>query len=122
MISIDIFLIFIFCIFHFNIILKEFYKNVRPWGFWKPIHDKLALENPNFKKNNDFGRDMLNVFVGIIAQTALVILPMYVIFRQSTPVYISIAVLVICLFLLKKFWWNTLDEKLDELKINEDEK
>ena len=93
-------------------VLKEFYKNVRPWGFWKPIHDKLALDDANFKKNEDFGRDMFNVFVGIIAQTTLVVLPMYIIFRQNTPVYISIAVLVICGYLLKKFWWNTLDEKL----------
>ena len=94
-------------------ILKDFYKNVRPWGYWKPIHDKLVAEIPNFKKNSDFNRDMFNVFVGIIAQTALVIIPMYVIFRQTTPIYISLGVLVVCLFLLKKFWWNTLDEKLD---------
>ncbi len=94
-------------------VLKSFYKNVRPWGFWKPIHDKLASENPNFKKNKDFGRDMFNVAIGIIAQTTLVIIPMYLIFKQSTPLYISIAVLIVCLFLLKKYWWNTLDEKLD---------
>ena len=98
---------------HSNCILKTFYKNVRPWGFWKPIHEKLALENPSFKKNSDFGRDMFNIGVGIIAQTALVILPMYVIFRQNTPIYISLIVLVICFFLLKKYWWNTLEEKLD---------
>ena len=94
-------------------ILKDFYKNVRPWGFWKPIHEKLTAENPNFKKNKDFGRDMFNVVIGIVAQTSLVILPMYLIFRQSTPVYISLVVLVICVFLLKKYWWNTLEEKLD---------
>ena len=92
---------------------KSFYKNVRPWGFWKPIHDKLVAEDPAFKNNQDFGRDMFNVTVGIIAQTTLVILPMYIIFRQSTPVYVSLAVLVLCLFLLKKYWWNTLEEKLD---------
>ena len=94
-------------------VLKIFYKNVRPWGFWKPIHDKLVMDNPSFKNNNEFGRDMFNVVIGIIAQTALVILPMYIIFRQSTPIYISLAVLVICLFLLKKYWWNTLEEKLN---------
>jgi Na+/proline symporter len=94
-------------------ILKSFYKNVRPWGFWKPIHQKLAAEDPGFKKNTDFGLDMFNVSVGIIAQTVLVIMPMYVIFRQNTPVYISLAILAVCLFLLKKFWWNKLNEKFD---------
>ncbi|GGK53507.1 MULTISPECIES: sodium:solute symporter family protein [Flavobacteriaceae] len=94
-------------------VLKDFYKNVRPWGFWGPINDLLVVENPNFKKNKDFKLDMFNVAIGIVAQTALVIIPMYIIFRQSTPAYISLAVLVVCLLLLKKFWWNKLNEKLD---------
>ncbi len=94
-------------------VLKDFYKNVRPWGFWGPINDLCVAENPYFKKNKDFKLDMFNVAIGIVAQTALVIIPMYIIFRQSTPVYISLALLVVCLFLLKKFWWNKLNEKLD---------
>ncbi len=92
-------------------VLKSFYSDVRPWGFWKPIHDKLILEKPNLKKNSNFGRDMFNVLVGIVAQTALVILPMYIIFRRQTPIYISIIILILCGFLLKKFWWNNLKEK-----------
>ncbi len=94
-------------------VLKTFYKNVRPWGFWTPIYEKLKLENPDFKKNSDFGRDMFNVVTGVIAQTALVIIPMYLIFRQDTPLYISMVVLIVCIGLLKKYWWNTLEEKLD---------
>lgn len=94
-------------------VLKSFYINVRPWGFWKPIHDQIIEDHPQVKKNTKFGRDMFNVVIGIIAQTALVILPMYLIFRQNTPVYILIGVLIICIYLLKRFWWNTLNEKLD---------
>lgn len=94
-------------------VLKSFYKNVRPWGYWKPIHDKLILETPDLKKNSDFGIDMFNVTVGIIAQTALVILPMYVVFRQGTPAFVALAVVIVCLFLLKRFWWNKLNEQLD---------
>ena len=91
-------------------VLKAFYKNVRPWGFWKPIYDKVIAEDPSFKKNEGFGMDMFNVVVGIVAQTTLVILPMYLIFRQETPIFISIAVLAVCIVLLKKFWWNKLKE------------
>src|SRR5690606_3263236 len=94
-------------------ILKEFYKNVRPWGFWKPIYDKLKAEDPDFKSNQHFGRDMFNVAIGTVAQTTLVILPMYLIFKQSTPLYITLAVLVVCIVLLKKFWWNKLNEPLN---------
>lgn len=94
-------------------VLKDFYINVRPWGFWKPIHEKVIYEKSRLNKNSEFGRDMLNVLIGIIAQTALVILPMYIVFRQNVPIYISLVVLVICGLLLKKYWWNNLEEKLD---------
>ncbi|WP_435134613.1 sodium:solute symporter family protein [Formosa sp. A9] len=93
--------------------LKSFYTNVRPWGFWKPIQDKLQAENKNLKPNTHFKRDMFNVFIGIVAQTVLVILPMYIIFQQVEPIYISLVLLVICIILLKKYWWNTLDTPLD---------
>ncbi len=91
-------------------ILKSFYKNVRPWGFWKPIHDKVLFDDPTFQKNKSFGLDMFNVSIGIIAQTILVILPMYLIFRQTLPIFISIGILAVCIFLLKKYWWNKLEE------------
>lgn len=94
-------------------VLRSFYTNVRPWGFWKPISDNIRMENPGFKKNTHFKRDMLNVLTGIVAQTVLVMLPMYLIFRQNMPVLILLGVLILCILLLKKFWWNTLGEQLD---------
>ena len=94
-------------------VLKAFYKNVRPWGFWKPIQEKLELEDPSIKQNSEFTKDMFNVVIGIIAQTTLVLIPMYIVFRQSTPVYISLIILAISLLLLKKFWWNKLNDKLN---------
>lgn len=94
-------------------VLKSFYINVRPWGFWKPVHNNLLNEGTLIKKNNDFGLDMFNVLIGVIAQTAFVILPMYLIFRQTTPMYITLVVIIICVILLKKYWWNSLNKKLD---------
>lgn len=94
-------------------VLKSFYINVRPWGFWKPVYSKLVLEKGSFKKNTDFGLDMFNVAVGIIAQTTLVLLPMYIVFRQLYPIYILVAVLTVSIILLKKFWWNNLKNDLD---------
>ena len=51
-------------------VLKRFYLQARPWGFWRPIHDLVAAENPDANANTAFGRDMLNVVVGIVWQTA----------------------------------------------------
>ncbi len=39
-------------------VLKQFYKTVRPWGFWKPIHDKVMAEDPSFVPNGRFKLDM----------------------------------------------------------------
>ena len=92
--------------------LKEFYRTVRPWGFWKPIHEKVVAEHPDFRKNTDFWKDMFNILVGIIAQTALVIFPVYLVLKEMVPLYISLAIIVVCFIIMKKTWWDRLpDEK-----------
>ncbi|WP_245896413.1 hypothetical protein [Flavobacterium sediminis] len=79
-------------------------------GFWGPVKEEVIAENPDFKSDANFGRDMFNVLIGTIAQTLLVLIPMYLIFQQTFPLYICIIILVICIALLKKFWWNNLSE------------
>ncbi|MEX0721319.1 MAG: sodium:solute symporter family protein [Balneolaceae bacterium] len=89
-------------------VLKDFYKSVRPWGFWKPIHDKVVAEDPGFVKNTNFKRDAFNVVVGIIWQTALVIFPIYLVLLQVVPLVVSIIVALITSYILKKTWWDKL--------------
>ena len=91
--------------------LKNFYKNVKPWGFWKPIHDKVVADDPAFRRNTDFWRDMLNVLIGIIAQTALVIFPIYIILRKMLPLGISLAIIVLSFIVMKRTWWDRLPDE-----------
>ncbi len=88
--------------------LKNFYKKVRPWGFWKPIHDKVQAEDPSFVGNKEFKRDAFNVIVGVAWQMSMVVIPIYLVIRDYMPLGISIGVLLLSTFLLKKYWWNTL--------------
>jgi SSS family solute:Na+ symporter len=88
--------------------LKAFYKNVRPWGFWKPIHDKVVAEDPTFEGNKDFWRDMFNIVVGTIGQTALVIFPIYIVLKKVVPVSIALVIIVVCFIIMKRTWWNKL--------------
>jgi len=92
-------------------VLKKFYKNVRPWGFWKPIHEKVVAEDPGFVKNTHFKRDMFNVLVGTIWQTALVIFPIYIVLMKAVPTVVSIGVVIITSIILKKTWWNNLPKE-----------
>lgn len=92
-------------------VLKDFYRQVRPWGFWKPVHEKVLAEDPEFKKNTFFWRDIMNIVVGTIAQTALVIFPLYIILKQTWPLVISLGIAFVCGIILKKYWWDTLPEE-----------
>jgi Na+/proline symporter len=91
--------------------LKEFYRTVNPWGFWGPIKQKVIAENPDFKPNKNFKMDMFNVVIGTIAQTALVALPIYIVLRDTLPIWITIIITIICGFILKKTWWDKLPEE-----------
>ena len=89
--------------------LKLFYSTVKPWGFWKPVHDKVMAENPDFIPNKRFGTDMFNVLLGIIAQCCLTLLPMYIVLGMQTPLWTVILILTVIIFILKRTWWNKLE-------------
>ena len=93
-----------------NETLIQFYKTVKPWGFWKPIHDLVVTEDPSFKANKRFSLDMFNVVVGMIAQTCLTLLPIYVVLWLKVPLLITVAVLAITVVILKRTWWNKLED------------
>ncbi|MEN8193201.1 MAG: sodium:solute symporter family protein [Bacteroidota bacterium] len=100
--------------------LKNFYRQVKPWGFWKPIHEKVIIEHPNFERNKNFKLDMFNIGVGIVWQTSLVALPIYLVFHQFLQAIICFIIAVILSLVLKKTWWDKLHEmdEYDENVIN----
>jgi Na+/proline symporter len=90
-------------------VLKSFYTTVRPWGFWKPIHELVVKDNPTFKANDRFRLDMFNVVLGIIAQCCLTLLPMYIVLWMELPLLITVLILILIVLVLKKTWWNKLE-------------
>ncbi len=97
-------------------VLKNFYMNVRPWGFWKPVHEKVIKEHPEFERNKDFKKDMLNIVVGIIWQISLMVVPVYMIIRKFDYMYIGLAILIVTTGFLKFNWWDKLEESFGEKK------
>ena len=89
-------------------VLKKFYRNVNPWGFWGPIRDKVMKDDPGFEPNPDFLRDMFNIAVGIVWQTALVAFPIYVVIRQYDKAGIALGVALLTSVVLKFTWYNHL--------------
>ena len=91
-------------------ILMKFYRQVRPWGFWKPVHEKVVAADPGFKSDADFKRDMFNIVIGIIWQTSLIVLPLYIVIRERKSMIEAIVVLAITSLILKKTWWNKITD------------
>lgn len=90
--------------------LMSFYRTVRPWGFWKPVYEKVKAADPSFERNRDFGRDAVNVVVGTIWQTALVIIPFYIVLMKKGPFFITLAIILVTSWFLKKNWLDKLSE------------
>lgn len=90
--------------------LKNFYKVVRPWGFWAPVHQMVIAEDPSFEGNQNMGRDLFNVVLGIVAQLCLTLLPMYLILMMKMPLFITVVILLAIILILKRTWWNKLED------------
>lgn len=90
--------------------LIKFYKDVRPWGLWKPIHDEIAITDPTIEKNTNFKTNMLNVLLGIIGQILLTLLPMYLILSKWNSLCIVVALLLVIVVIMRKTWWQRLTD------------
>jgi Na+/proline symporter len=90
-------------------VLKEFYRRVRPWGFWGPVRDAVLAEDPGFPVNRNFRRDALNVVIGTVVQTALVALPIYIVLRQFDGIAACLALVAVGGAILKKTWYDRLE-------------
>jgi Na+/proline symporter len=89
-------------------VLKDFYKRVKPWGFWGPIRDQVMREDPSFKPNPDFARDMFNIVVGIAWQTSLVAFPVYIVIRRYDISAYAMVVVAVTSTILKFTWYDHL--------------
>ncbi|HMD96345.1 MAG TPA: sodium:solute symporter family protein [Terriglobia bacterium] len=89
-------------------VLRDFYRRVRPWGFWEPILAKVRAEDPTFERNQDFGRDMFNVAVGIVWQVSLVALPIYLVIQKFSSALVTAAIIAVTSIVLKFTWYDHL--------------
>lgn len=94
-------------------VLKSFYKNVSPWGFWKPILLEVQKEDSTFQPNGRFSMDMLNVVIGIVWQMALVVWPIFLMIKKWDALMLSLAVVAITSLSLKYLWYDPLKKEVN---------
>jgi Na+/proline symporter len=89
-------------------VLMEFYRTVRPWGWWRPVLDKCRATTPDLAPNRDAARDWLNVGLGIVWQIAMVAAPIYLVLKQWGRCAAWTAVFVGLSVVLKFTWFDRL--------------
>jgi len=98
--------------------LEAFYLKTRPWGFWRPVYNRLLHEYPHLKRNQGFTRDMFNVLIGIVWQTALTAFPIFLVIQDFNKAIIAFVVIAITSLILKKNWYDRLEDYPADLAIN----
>jgi hypothetical protein len=91
-------------------VLINFYLKTRPWGFWKPIHEKAAETYPDLTANPDFKRDMFNVVVGIVWQTALTTIGVFLVIEEFGYMMLSLGVVIVTSAILKYNWLDRIQD------------
>jgi len=89
-------------------VLQGFYRNVRPWGYWRPVFRKLIENNPNICENSNFKRDAFNVGIGIVWQLMLMVVPICIVIREKRTLWISLAILAATSVIMKFTWYDKL--------------
>ena len=90
---------------------------MRPWGFWGPVLEAARKDHPELKANTDFGRDAVNVIVGIIWQTALVAAPIFMVIKHWQEFIISMVVVLLTSLFLWRNWYVKLKDYPDDMPV-----
>lgn len=88
--------------------LGRFYLRTRPWGLWRPVREWLGANGQTVEANGDLGRDLTNVAVGIVWQTALVAMPIFLVIRHWPGFFLSLLIVAATSVFLKRNWYDRL--------------
>lgn len=91
-------------------VLKQFYRQVRPWGWWRPVHDACLADGLSLAPNQDAVRDIFNCGVGMIWQVALAAAPVLLVIREYRSFWISVALVVVTSAILKVTWYDGIQD------------
>lgn len=94
-------------------VLVNFYKNIRPWGWWHPVYLQLRKEDATARKNHNFYKDMGNCIVGIVWQSSQILIPIFLLVRDYPKMWWSLAVFAFTTIILKFTWLDVVRKYKD---------
>lgn len=91
-------------------VLVNFFKKTRPWGFWGPVVAMAADKGDPIQPNHDFVKDMMNVVVGIVWQTAIMASATFLVIKSFDKALIAALIVILTTVILKFSWYDRLPE------------
>lgn len=101
--------------------LKVFYRKVQPAGFWNPARSAVLAEDPDFKKQSPFTRDVVNTLIALIGITALYVATLYLILHRLTVAFGLFGTTVLTIVILYFTWYKHLPPARDPQDYDEDD-
>ena len=108
--------------------LKVFYRKVQPAGAWGPARQAVLAEEPNFKKQSPFSRDIGNTLIALIGIISLYVSTLYLVLHRIEVGFALLATTAVCAIVLYFTWYKNLpapsmppSEDLENLEEQRDE-
>ena len=80
-----------------------------PEAAWRPICEKLCLQDVQLQPNRDFWLDAFNVANGILWQLSLMVVPICLVIRQWNTFWLFALILTLTSVVMKFSWWDRLE-------------
>jgi len=88
--------------------LKNFYRKVQPAGAWGPARKLVLAEEPGFKKQSPFARDLFNTIVAMIGITALYVSMLYLVLHRESVAFGLLGTTCLSAIILYFTWYKYL--------------
>ena len=92
-------------------ILLDFYRNIRPFGFWGAIRTKVVPTlSPSQLRGEGVGIAVVNTLLGLIAISSAYLAPMYLVSHNHSEAAAYSGLAVVAMVVLKYTWYDNLPE------------
>ncbi len=90
-------------------VLYHFYSTTRPFGFWKPLKDKLP-EKVRIAMEKEHSNDLKAVPFNLIGQVVLFLMPMQLIIGTYQNFAVTFCIFLICVLGMYHYWYLNLSK------------
>lgn len=93
-------------------ILVDFYRSVRPFGFWKPIKYKCGLSTDQLSaRSEDMRHAVINVILGMVAISGMYLSPMYLVGHWYAKSAVWLGLTIAAVVGLRYSWYRYLPKR-----------